>query len=380
MKEIGRKGKKVPPKRVPCFFIVAYKCLKAGHLRCTLAKKLYVWHLQDCVSQHYLFICMRILTIALFLIAVGAGAYLFWRERKPAVSPFQHAAPTLAPNNPATGIAVTATLPVRTGSTFNDYWYQGKAELNNFDVKQERYGEERQAEQVMVFVTEDFSKQKQVKLDDPSKAGPDRCPILKLNTLRRFRTGIYDYSLMQSVFTPIDIRTQPRTLKMTCSVQDWCGQVFSQLNAMPTEYRLQSFSYFETENDSDHRIPLCLLEDELWVRLRLDPTLLPSGTVQLLPSAFYTRLRHQPSLPATADLTTQRNGAESTLQVVYKDIDRQLAIRYETNFPHRILGWEERDGGKMTSQGTLKATLMSAYWQQNGHAFDGMRDSLKRSF
>ena len=52
-----------------------------------------------------------------------------------------------------------------------NYWYQGKAELSTYDVEQERYGEMRKAEQVNIFVTEDFSKSKQVKLDDAAAAG-----------------------------------------------------------------------------------------------------------------------------------------------------------------------------------------------------------------
>lgn len=82
---------------------------------------------------------------------------------------------------------------------FNAYWYAGKAEISSYNVTQERYGEIRQAEQVNIFVTEDFSASKQVKLDNP--AGGDPVPVLKLNSIRRFHTGIYDYSIMQSSFT-----------------------------------------------------------------------------------------------------------------------------------------------------------------------------------
>jgi hypothetical protein len=113
-----------------------------------------------------------------------------------------------------------ATVAVIAPVGFNDYWYQGKAEITAYAVEQERYGEIRKAEQVNIFVTEDFSARKQVKLDDPAAAGADRVPVLKLNTVRRYHTGIYDYSMMQSVFTPV---SGDKTLKTTCSVQDWCG-------------------------------------------------------------------------------------------------------------------------------------------------------------
>ncbi|HPI08792.1 MAG TPA: hypothetical protein PLM41_20495, partial [Saprospiraceae bacterium] len=64
-------------------------------------------------------------------------------------------------------------LPAADGN----YWFQGKAEIARYKVEQERYGEMRSAQQIMVFVTEDFSASKQVKLDDPAAAGADRVPV-----------------------------------------------------------------------------------------------------------------------------------------------------------------------------------------------------------
>ena len=58
---------------------------------------------------------------------------------------------------------------------FVQYWYGGKAELNSYDLKQSRYGQIRNGEAVMVFVTEDFSKSKQVKLDYPNGATMTQC-------------------------------------------------------------------------------------------------------------------------------------------------------------------------------------------------------------
>ena len=97
---------------------------------------------------------------------------------------------------------ITATdpkiAPITLPLGFNDYWYAGNAELCTYSVSQERYGEIRQAEQINIVVTEDFSDARQVKLDDPAAAGIDRIPVLKFNSIRRFHTGIYDYSIMQS--------------------------------------------------------------------------------------------------------------------------------------------------------------------------------------
>lgn len=193
--------------------------------------------------------------------------------------------------------------PVSLPEGFNEYWYAGKAELCTYEVTQERYGEIRQAEQVNIFVTEDFSQAKQVKLDDPATATTDRVPVLKLNLIRRFHTGIYDYSIMQSIFTPV---SGLPTLKTTTTVQDWCGQVFMQNSLEKDGYHLRGFSYFESEGDQELRLPLTLLEDEIWTRIRLNPSALPTGNLSLIPSAIYTRLRHKTGGAQNAEIKIEK--------------------------------------------------------------------------
>ena len=77
---------------------------------------------------------------------------------------------------------------------FGRYWYQGKAELTRYELRQARYGEIHSGEAVLIFVTEPFLPDRQVKLEraDPSKG----VTVLKLNAVRKFFTGIYPYSLM----------------------------------------------------------------------------------------------------------------------------------------------------------------------------------------
>lgn len=260
---------------------------------------------------------------------------------------------------------------------FNEYWYQGKAEISVYDVTQERYGELRTAQQVNVFVTEDFSRQKQVKLDDPANAGNDRVPILKLNTLRRFHTGIYDYSLEESIFTPVD---GSATLKTTATIQDWCGHVFTQINLDKNQYRLREYSYFESEGDQDKQLPVSMLEDEIWARIRLNPAGIDTGEINIIPASFFCRLRHKPFKVEPARLAQTQSGNESVLTLSYHNIPRILHIRYETVFPHHILGWEETDNGTLSSKGTFKYRVMSPYWEKHGHDSDGLRDSLKLQF
>jgi hypothetical protein len=255
-----------------------------------------------------------------------------------------------------------------------NYWYQGKAELTAYNVEQERYGEIRAAEQVNIFVTEDFSAKKQVKLDDPAANPADRVPMLKLNTVRKFKTGIYDYSLMQSIFTPMD--AEKRTLKSTCSIQDWCGHIFTQLNWKNEAYQVQEFSYFESDGDKVKPVKADLLEDEIWTKLRLNPQFLSEKEYNVVPASFYCRLRHQPLQAQKAKISIQKQAKTDELHLDYVNIERSLVIQYENTAPYRILGWTEIDKGKTSSKGTLKKVMMSDYWAKHDNASAGLRNDL----
>ena len=260
---------------------------------------------------------------------------------------------------------------------FKIYWFQGQAELNVYAVEQERYGEIREAQQVMVFVTEDFSRSKQVKLDNPGQAGADRLPVLKLNVIRRFHTGIYDYSLMESVFSPLN---GAPAVKYTTSIQDWCGHVFVQFNNTDKGYRTQLFSYFETEGDLDTVIQnVDYLESDFWTRLRLNPESIKPGRYRLIPSALFSRLRHKPLSAEPADVYFEQAGSNPNTQklvIKYPYLNRVVEIQFEPSFPFKIVGWEERYTGKLMSRGKLQKSIKTAYWNQNQTEDRALRDSL----
>ena len=129
------------------------------------------------------------------------------------------------------------TLVSQVQSDFSSYWYQGKAELTSYELEQARYGEIHPGHAVLIFVTEDFSKRKQVKLDIPSRAGNDAVSVLKCNFTKKFMTGIYPYSMMASVFSPVEVEEYPHALKVSTSTQEWCGHTYLQLNATSKGYK-----------------------------------------------------------------------------------------------------------------------------------------------
>lgn len=263
------------------------------------------------------------------------------------------------------------------GARFVGYWNRGKAELTRYDLSQARYGEVHPGYALLVFVTEEFLKEKQVKLESANRAGA--LPVLKLNYLRKFATGIYDYSMMGSVFTPTEFSKYPRTLKTTTSSQEWCGHTFSQFNLRGDEYRIRQFSYFEAEGDQDLEVPAVMLEDEVWTKLRLSPDLLPVGELKMFPGTFYLRLAHKPLEARTVRASKSayaggdfRGANLQAYRLEYPELERELEIVYEGDFPYKIAGWkEERVSGwgaqakRLTTVARRTHSIMSPYWSQH---------------
>jgi hypothetical protein len=124
-------------------------------------------------------------------------------------------------------VAQASDLPlVHPPSDFWSHWGDGQAEVNGYRLSQPRYGETRSGEVILIFVTETFTHSQRVKSDG---GHADEYPVLKLNDIRDFQTGIYDYNSMSSTFVRLDGRDRiGQPTKVTNSVQEWCGQVWDQ--------------------------------------------------------------------------------------------------------------------------------------------------------
>jgi len=262
-----------------------------------------------------------------------------------------------------------------TTNTWNDYWYAGKAEVNSYKLVQSRYGQERIGSSVLVFVTEDFSKSKHVKLDYPNRNPSDKVSVLKTNMIRKFNTGIYDYSMMSSVFTPISADKYPHTLKVTTSSQEWCGHTWSQYSRGNGGFAIEGKSYFESEGDENSKLNADWLEDELWNRIRINPSTVPTGSIKIIPGSFYSRLNHVPFGIEDAFLEKQETTNNTTFTLQYKSIDRTLAITIDNTPPFRIQKWKETSK-RGTTKGTLMKSMHIPYWSMNGNEYEVYRDSL----
>ncbi len=259
------------------------------------------------------------------------------------------------------------------------YWFDGKAEVASYTLSQNRYAELHEGHAVLIFVSEDFSKSKQVKLDNPDGAGEDRISVMKMNLTKIFLTGVYPYSIVNSVFTPFDLSG---TIKTSCSVQEWCGHTFSQLNKTSTGYKSTEFSYFESEGDKETMINNAILEDELWTILRIKPSKIPIGNVKMIRGHQSVRLQHNPCeiINATISKTSADMDSKKVDVLNVATEGRTLTIYYDKEFPHTIRGWDETSSefGKSakTTTARLKKSIRLPYWLLHDNQHRVYRDSL----
>lgn len=274
-----------------------------------------------------------------------------------------------------------------TGSGLADYWYQGLAEISTYDLQQNRYQALHPGQAILIFVTEDFLTGEQVKNDHYTN--PNSTSVMKTNFLRRFTTGLYDYSVMTSVFTPVQSKRFPFTLKVTHSSQDWCGQTFSQVNFREGRYTQQLHSYFESEGDRATSLPPAILEDELFNRIRMyGPSSLPTGAHQVIPALTHLRFAHQPFAAHRAELAVDDyTGGEfpgdnlKVYTVQYEGIKRRLAVVFQAEPPYRIEGWTESspsafDQEVRTTIARRSETALKPYWKLNGTGDRDLRAEL----
>lgn len=271
--------------------------------------------------------------------------------------------------------------------TFESHWQDGRAELAGYRYFVTRYGERREGRCAMITVTEPFSASKHVKVDDPSKNPADTFEALKLNLVRHFQTGIYDYNTMISLFT----RSRDfAPVKVAFSCAEWCGQVYEEEIFSPQSVTGFIRSYFEDES-GPIRLPVPgggIAEDDLFLLLRgLRGDFLPPGrarSIPFLPSPFVCRLTHRKAAWTVADIARSGElrpvsvpaGSFRAIYYAVRARDGRLGEFWiESAYPHRILKWlwtaprggpGQRMRGDGADQGELIRSTRLPYWQLHG--------------
>ena len=239
---------------------------------------------------------------------------------------------------------------------------------------------------VMIFVTEDIHRDTYTKVESPQPQ-EKRLYVLKLNNVLKFTTGIYDYSVMTSVFSEVEGGTEPFVLrKISLSAQEWCGHVFDEMLLHERSIEGHLNSYFEAEGRRDYELEVpenFVSEDHLLIRMReLKGVFMAPGEerqISLMPSLWSLRTAHVPH--ALVGAVLHKGGQEEVevdggrTQAVLWQIEREGQWRkwwVEVGYPRRILKWEHSDGGS----GELMKTIRVPYWRLHANADEVYRGEL----
>ncbi|MDX1582222.1 MAG: hypothetical protein R3338_01355 [Thermoanaerobaculia bacterium] len=269
------------------------------------------------------------------------------------------------------------------GDEFWAHWGDGKAELSGYDLKMPRYGEVRDGTAALIFVTEPFTVEPRVKADGPNARTGTVFQVMKLNLIRDFPTGIYDYNTMSSVFVglePFAGLPAGSPAKVTFSSQEWCGQVWEQATYHPETIDVVSHSYFGGEADQAFTIERggdLWTEDQLfhWARgFALPDPERESAEVRMLPTLLEARLSHDPLEPRRVRL--RRSVGHERIEVPAgtfettiheaESTERTWRFWVETDHPHRIVQWRVSTG----ERGRLRGSERLPYWEMNKSKYE----------
>jgi hypothetical protein len=309
-------------------------------------------------------------------------------------------------------------VPSAPSPAFLQYWKSGLAELSSYDITTERYGEMREAQGVMVFVYEEINADTRIKIESDKTPPAKRIPVLKLNNVLKFTTGVYDYSIMTSVFAGLTAPGAQRPFppqKISFTSQEWCGNVFHQIVPRPKGLVSEIHSYFESEGDAAALLPYpkgpkgvpaaIYYEDEMPILVReLDGAVWPLGTprkINLVPGLWERRKRHVPLAFTEAVLTkvgpekfagpaeatgvgttgaegagAQSAGSGEAMKWTLEIMGQTTTYHVEAAAPRHLLGWENGKGEK----GRMIASLRSTYWEHNHNIDQPLRGKLGLTF
>jgi hypothetical protein len=271
-------------------------------------------------------------------------------------------------------LALLLTTPLA-AQDFWAHWGDGKAELNGYKIVQPRYGEKRDGTGVLIFVTEEMSDSLRVKADPGKHPAADVYPVMKLNNVLHFQTGIYDYNVMTSSFA----RVSPGwpVSKVSFSSQEWCGHVYHQILPRGGVVSGVFHSYFDGEADGKDELPLPkdgVFEDALPILLRgwgmayMKPG--ETRTVPILPALLRARLQHQPlawskaTLVRAADtelVTVPAGKFKVTTWSVAIEGGPKITFQFEADPPYRLIR-RTTDSGE---DAQLLGSARLAYWKMN---------------
>ncbi len=270
-------------------------------------------------------------------------------------------------------------------SDFWEWWGDGRAELSGYRLTLGRYGEPREAELALIYVTEPHDRRTWIKDDDVQS--PHRVEMLKLISSVKFLTGIYPYSVMTSTFAPVDrYREQAFSpVRIAHSVQEWCGSYSQTLWPGPEGFRSLRLSYFAHEGERVREVDAqgeLVYEDALLIQLReLDGAFAGGGDWEglLVPELWRFRTRHAGTDPVPAHIQREEAVREDPVlgevpvtRFTLSTDDYMRTFDVEREEPRRVLGWTTSLG----DEASLLATERLDYWRLNRLGDEAYREAL----
>lgn len=275
-------------------------------------------------------------------------------------------------------------------SSFWRLWGDGQAELAGYDLTYPRYGAARRGVAVSIFVTESFSSRLRVKAEPGKHPASDQFPVMKLNLVKDYQTGIYDYNEMTSAFValaPANGHPAGSAAKVSFSSQEWCGHVYLQALFDPRTVRTTSHSYFDGEADSQIELdypPGGISEDVLmpWARGMARPVLEPGQSRDLPVLLSLETRRHAHVAAAWKKARLERSAATRQITVPAGSFDVEVwsaelegglrkTFFVESGGARRVVQWETSAGERAVLLGSDRMK----YWEGNA---PGGEEALKK--
>lgn len=250
-------------------------------------------------------------------------------------------------------------------------WGDGQAELTSYDLQYPRYGTARSGTAVAIFVSETFANSLRVKSDPGVRDPKDEFPVMKLNLVEDFQTGVYDYNLMLQSFVAlagVNGRPPGVATKVAWSSQEWCGNLFKQATLNKGNVQVTSHSYFDGEGDQSvteaSPADAVLAEDALmlWARRMAWPVLRDGETreVPALLAMQAARFKKGPLQWGKASLSRTSSGEVDVYRAKLSD-GRERTFEVEKTAPYRIVRYGTSEG----LNAVLLATERMKYWELN---------------
>jgi hypothetical protein len=262
-------------------------------------------------------------------------------------------------------------------------YFQSKgAEVSSYKTVQLRYGELRECISVLIFVPEHLNIDTRIKVENYQATKPEKqIQVLKLNRVLKFNTGVYDYSLMTSVYSaakPLFGAPSFYPMKISIAVTEWCGNYYGHIIPETGKVRSVSHSYFEAEGDKDYYLnlpPDFFYEDNFPIIIReFNGEFMKIGekrSFNILPSLWSFRIAHIP-LSFEKGTIDKKTGDSSTIKWVLSRGSFTTEYWTSKEYPHKILRWKDSEGGS----GELIESIQEKYWQKHGNADLPLRTKL----